>query len=379
MSGVYKRQSDKARGKRGRWTIWYTAEDGRRTTRAGFTDKKTSLELADHLESQARRVREGLAEPGEADRRSASRRPLAEHVADFRAVLIARGNTPKHVDGTASDLTRLLAEAGVTTLADLTAERVLSGLGRWREEKSARTCNKALWAVQAFARWLEESGRMARVPRGLDAIRSYGVAADRRHVRRALTLEELDRLLAAAEAGLDLCYRSRGVARRITGPGRAALYRLAMGTGFRANELRSLTPECFHLDGPEPVIVLPAKVAKNRQEAVQPITRELAAAFRPFLADRPAGQPVLDVPILTAAMLRADLASAGIPYQDGEGRVVDFHALRHSYITHLVRSGANPKVVQALARHSTITLTLDQYTHLADGEARDALEGQGKR
>lgn len=42
----------------------------------------------------------------------------------------------------------------------------------------------------------------------------------------------------------------------------------------------------------------------------------------------------------------------------------DFHSLRHQFITDLVASGANPKIAQTLARHSTITLTMDRYTHV---------------
>jgi len=57
--------------------------------------------------------------------------------------------------------------------------------------------------------------------------------------------------------------------------------------------------------------------------------------------------------------------------------VVDFHALRHTYISRLVASGANIKVAQELARHSTPTLTpgrcahvqrVDQTRALADAE-----------
>ena len=43
-------------------------------------------------------------------------------------------------------------------------------------------------------------------------------------------------------------------------------------------------------------------------------------------------------------MLRLDLAAAVIPFRDAEGRVADFHALRHSYITLLQRSGVHPKL-----------------------------------
>ena len=63
-------------------------------------------------------------------------------------------------------------------------------------------------------------------------------------------------------------------------------------------------------------------------------------------------------------MLRTDLAAAGIPYRDEAGRVFDFHALRHQFISNLARAGAHPKQAQTLARHSTITLTMDRYTHL---------------
>ena len=80
-------------------------------------------------------------------------------------------------------------------------------------------------------------------------------------------------------------------------------------------------------------------------------------------------------------MLRQDLDRAGIAYNVARRGVftedvVDFHALRHSYITHLIRSGANPKVVQVLARHSDIRLTMQRYTHLEAGDLRKALEGE---
>jgi integrase len=44
--------------------------------------------------------------------------------------------------------------------------------------------------------------------------------------------------------------------------------------------------------------------------------------------------------------------------------VANFYALRHTYISRLVQSGANIKVAQELARHSTPTLTLGRYAHV---------------
>src|SRR5262249_18442171 len=42
----------------------------------------------------------------------------------------------------------------------------------------------------------------------------------------------------------------------------------------------------------------------------------------------------------------------------------DFHSLRHQYVSNLAAAGIHPKIAQTLARHSTITLTLDRYTHV---------------
>jgi hypothetical protein len=76
-----------------------------------------------------------------------------------------------------------------------------------------------------------------------------------------------------------------------------------------------------------------------------------------------------------AEMLRIDLQAANIPYRDEEGRVADFHALRHSYITHLERSGVSPKLAQELARHSDIRLTMNVYTHARLHDLAGAVEG----
>src|SRR5207244_1513422 len=88
-------------------------------------------------------------------------------------------------------------------------------------------------------------------------------------------------------------------------------------------------------------------------------------ALRGYLAGKPAGMPVWpgSWPVQAAWMLRDDLKAAAIAYRDCEGRVADFHALRHSYITLLSTSGVSPKLAQELARHSDIRLTMNVYTN----------------
>ena len=71
---------------------------------------------------------------------------------------------------------------------------------------------------------------------------------------------------------------------------------------------------------------------------------------------------------------RARWRSDFLRVTDSSRRVVDFHALRHTFITCLARGGVHPKVAQTLARHSTITLTMDRYSHMGLLDQAAALE-----
>ncbi len=51
---------------------------------------------------------------------------------------------------------------------------------------------------------------------------------------------------------------------------------------------------------------------------------------------------------------------------------IRFHDLRHSHATHLLTSGVHPKVAQERLGHSTISITLDLYSHVMPGMQADA-------
>jgi integrase len=51
---------------------------------------------------------------------------------------------------------------------------------------------------------------------------------------------------------------------------------------------------------------------------------------------------------------------------------VRFHDLRHSHATHLLVAGVHPKVAQERLGHSTITTTLDLYSHVTETMQEDA-------
>ena len=61
--------------------------------------------------------------------------------------------------------------------------------------------------------------------------------------------------------------------------------------------------------------------------------------------------------------------------RDAADRVVDFHALRMTFITLIVKGGASAKVAQHLARHSDPNLTLNTYTSLGLHDVVAGLDG----
>ncbi len=66
--------------------------------------------------------------------------------------------------------------------------------------------------------------------------------------------------------------------------------------------------------------------------------------------------------------------SSFLAYEDAQGQVVDFHALRGTFITNLSRSGVTPKTAQLLARHCDINLTMNTYTKLGVMDQAAAVE-----
>ena len=194
------------------------------------------------------------------------------------------------------------------------------------------------------------------------------VKTDRRRDRRAFTVEELRRLLDAARNGPERL--------GIDGAAREMLYWLAVETGLRSNELRSLTRASFDLDADPSTVTVEAAYSKHRREDTLSLRPVLAAALRTFLAAKTPDAPAFRVPTdrkEAAAMFRADVEAAGIAYRDGDGLVTDFHSLRHTFITNLANGGVHPKTAQTLARHCTISLTMDRYSHTLREQEADAL------
>jgi len=196
-------------------------------------------------------------------------------------------------------------------------------------------------------------------------VTGFNAKEDVRHARRDLSDPELTLLIEGASRGPG----SYG----LSGPDRALTYRLALATGFRADEIRSLTPESFRLGAPYPRIVLRPADEKARRGVEQPCPASLADDLRHWLADKPTGVPVLPLHHETAKMIRRDLEAVGIPYETKEG-AFDFHALRGAFISRVERSGASVKTLQTLARHAKAETTLARYARSSIKDVVGAVE-----
>ncbi len=273
-------------------------------------------------------------------------------------------------------------------VSDLSASAVRGAIGDLRTNgKSLKTCNHYLRAVKQFARWLKADGRLRDDP--IAHLAGFNAATDRRRERRPLDADE-QRWLIDTTASAPAWHQLSGV-------DRAMLYRVACGTGFRASELRSLTPPSFRLEGDSPAVMLRATNSKRRREDLQPIRADLAELLAGWLDGRDADAALWPGRWneKAAAMIRCDLRRARARWikstRDGrerrechkiafletldtDGRVVDFHALRATYITTLVKGGASVKVAQELARHSDPKLTLNVYTSLGIHDLTGALD-----
>lgn len=324
---------------------------------------------------------------------------LRDTFADHRKCLVAdllgeyeqfhrdRGNSDRQASQVRAQCEKVVTGCGGLRLGDL--DSVAAQAEGWLAARrqlprkaggiSAQTFNHYIAALKAFGNWL--AGRARRVTQNpFRHLTKVNVEVDIRHARRPLVPDEFSRLLAAAATGRSF--------RGLGGADRRVLYLVAGYTGLRASELASLTPGSFALDADPPTVTVAAAYSKHKREDVVPLHPDLVGHLRPWLAGRPADGLLWPgkwaKQFTAAAMLRRDLDAARVAwvaevagtaradrersdflaYKDRDGGTADFHALRHTFITSLVNAGVLPKDAKELARHSTITLTMDRYTHV---------------
>ena len=382
---VFKRADD------GPWYIsWYDASGNRKSQCAKTTDKTTAQRiLAKKLADVALR-RDGVIDPRQEAVVIEAAKPIETHLADFEAMMKARQRSDRHIGQTLFLIRQVCNAAKFTTPSNISAD----GLNQIAADikakgQSTRTVQARVVAMKAFTRWLADHGKLSHDP--LRSVRRPSVKTDRRKRRRMLLPTEWPYLRAAT--------LSSGPRDGMNPLERVALYAVAIQTGLRSSELRSLTKADLFLAGEKPYVRCRAENTKNKQEARQYIQAELAAELRGIVTTKTPTANVFTMPdeFHVAEMLRGDLAAARKQWLDEvkhdadarakredsdfltvtnqQGELLDLHALRHTTGAWLALQGLHPNVIKTVMRHSTITLTMDTYGHLLPDEHADAVGG----
>ena len=178
------------------------------------------------------------------------------------------------------------------------------------------------------------------------------------HLPKALTVDEVSRLLDAAHAGDD--------ARSLRD---AALLELLYATGARVSEAVGLCVDDIDLDEELPVVRLFGKGRKERLVPLGHYAKDALASYlvrvRPSLAVKGTGGPQVFLNSRGRPLSRQSAWEAIQRCADAAdlGRKISPHTLRHSFATHLLEGGASVRDVQELLGHSRISTT-QRYTHL---------------
>lgn len=389
MGSLFRQQYttiDKKTGKRvtrksKKWYIQYYV-NGKQRREPAFRDKMASQVLLAKRMVEAEREAVGIV-----DHLTAHLiRPLLEHAAEFRDHIVNRGSGETYADTQYNRIAWICENAHLEKIGDITSSKVDGALAKLlspvkgtkeagdkkrtiQKPRSLATRNHYVTAMKAFTAWLVDEHRAPSDM--LTSLRKRSTQGFETFVRRPLTADEFFRLIEHAKQAEPFA--------GISGIDRTALYVVAAYTGYRRAELATIEPESFEF-GNEPSVSLWAGASKRKKKERIPLKASVAEGLREWVKSKPTGETLWNIgEARTADMIRSDLAAIGVvthaPQAAGEPPVVvDFHSLRQTFVTSLARAGVIPKLAQQLARHSTINLTMNVYSHLTADERVAAVE-----
>ncbi len=316
--------------------FWLDYHDGRgkRVRRPAARDKRVAEKMLQDAVTAAEREQAGLCG---VDPRHA-KKPIGEHVADYRAELSRLGRDERYVYLTGNRIDNAAKFCGWRSIGDINAldvERFLNNLSA--DGRTPKTINEARGDLSAFCNWAVRGGRMSYNP-----VAKVQKTADKREkTRRGLSALECQQLLDAA-------------------PRRRLVYLFLIYTGLRRSEAKAITWGHVHLDSLNPSVELPASITKSGKAERVPLVAALAEALQSARGRRQDGDPVFrSLPKMRT--FRADLRAAGIEEVDSRGRRVVLHSLRHALASMLVNSNVPMAIAQRIMRHRDIRLTAETY------------------
>ncbi len=333
------------------WHFRYLDEYRELKSKQGFTDKQATLRLQRDILTEVDKKMRALAS-GERLKVDEKLSTLVASHLDWGKAQGRKGRvwSDKHLANVRRELTWWIKALGDKPLAAFQLNDIESALMERRKLKGNAGLASAADFFRTFLRWCIQRQYRASMPP--EEIPRYDRTTQ--NPFRNLTLQELFRLFG------------------VLSPSRSILYRVALITGARRNELGTRT--LGHMDWDSGILTLEFGSAKNKKAFRFWLPEDLVAD----MADATHGK-LLDAPLFeslsqdhAARALQRECRKAGIPIQTNEGRVV-FHSLRVTFVTELLGTGADSKTVQTLARHGDPRLTYNVYGKMRQDGLRDAL------
>jgi integrase/recombinase XerD len=266
---------------------------------------------------------------------------------------LEQGISPLTLEAYARDVSRLVEYAtlkGATLPADITSRTLREFVYHLKDlGLSPSSIRRNISAVRTYYRFLLADGAVVRDP-------SERIESPRRGrtLPDVLTVEEVERLLAAPNLDQPLAFRDR------------AMLELAYGAGLRVSEWISIGVKDVLFED-----MLVRVFGKGSKERLVPIGRRAIGAVATYLRElRPRlekgegrgalflnahGRPLTRMGAWK--ILARHVEDAGIT------KNVSPHTLRHSFATHLLEGGADLRAVQEMLGHADISTT-QIYTHV---------------
>lgn len=244
-----------------------------------------------------------------------------------------------HPEVSSADIHNFMAQLHDMEIAPRSAARILSG-------------------VKAWSRYMLLSGKF-------DVDPGEGVESPRldKTLPEVLSVEEIDRMAAAAAEGKDEDLRNE------------AILEMLYGSGLRVSELTDVRLSLLNLD--EQWMIVKGKGNKQRAVPMSPRSVELTRSWleqRERLPIRRGEEDYLFLNrrgshltrVMVFYIIKKLAVGAGIT------RTISPHTLRHSFATHLLEGGASLRAIQEMLGHESLSTT-EIYLHLDRRRLREEL------
>ena len=253
------------------WTAKFTDETGAvRRIPTKETNRKVAEQILAQYEKDIARIKTGVVTREELDRAQFQNVPLDDLLEQYRTHMVAQGLTQRTIADGFRKLLALLSDCKIDSLAKIRCEIV----ERWvadeinSKNRAAGTINSYLSTIRCFAQYLVDTDILTVNP--IKSIPELNTELDRRKHRRAMTKEEVERLLTAT---------ANGITKKVGRPEeRVLIYKLLLGTGLRSTELSLLTP--LQIDFERCQLRVEAIKTKNRKADILPLRPDLVQALK---------------------------------------------------------------------------------------------------